>query len=283
MSPLSTLPPSSSASSSSSPATHPVATASGMPMSITAEKDELFAPQAHQRNARQQQQQQLQDKHGRRPPQAQEVRFSTPAGTVVGDEMRPTSSEGDGDSPGVFFAGGTGTRDGGSGDGGSSENLGERGSAGARRSSRRVSNIGGSTSSRGRAASGKGREARATESASGKSENVAERGGGLARVDSTGSASSSGSGNTGARGGGRCEVPGCSTQPRYAPNGETRPRFCGVHKLPGQMNVVSRCCKHPDCSKVPHFGNDRQRPLYCGEHKLNGMVNVANRRQEDPC
>ncbi|CAN0545867.1 unnamed protein product, partial [Laminaria digitata] len=56
------------------------------------------------------------------------------------------------------------------------------------------------------------------------------------------------------RGGGRCEVAGCATQPRYAASGAVRPRFCGLHKLPGQMNIVSRCCKHPDCSKVPHFG-----------------------------
>lgn len=84
--------------------------------------------------------------------------------------------------------------------------------------------------------------------------------------------------DTGARGGVRCEIPGCTTQPRYAENGAVRPRFCGLHKLPGQMNIVSRCCKHPECSKVPHFGNDQERPLYCGQHKLPGMVNVANRR-----
>lgn len=83
---------------------------------------------------------------------------------------------------------------------------------------------------------------------------------------------------TGVRDGSRCEVPGCATQPRYAPNGASLPRFCGLHKRPGHMNVVSRCCKHPSCSKVPHFANDRERPLYCGEHKLQGMVNVANRR-----
>lgn len=96
-------------------------------------------------------------------------------------------------------------------------------------------------------------------------------GGGSASGDSSGT-------GTGARGGGKCAFPGCTTQPRYAANGATRPRFCGLHKLPGQINIVSRCCKHVGCSKVPHFGNDQERPLYCGEHKLAGMVNVANRR-----
>lgn len=95
----------------------------------------------------------------------------------------------------------------------------------------------------------------------------------------TKSAGRSGGGTgTGARGGGRCEFPDCTTQPRYATQGSSRPQFCGLHKLPGQVNVVSRCCKHPGCNKVPHFGNNQERPLYCGEHKLEGMVNVANRR-----
>lgn len=97
-----------------------------------------------------------------------------------------------------------------------------------------------------------------------------------ARSKSTGR--SGGATGPGARGGGRCEFPDCTTQPRYATPGSTRPQFCGLHKLPGQVNVVSRCCKHPGCNKVPHFGNNQERPLYCGEHKLEGMVNVANRR-----
>lgn len=104
------------------------------------------------------------------------------------------------------------------------------------------------------------------------------RGGATSDGSGTGVGRGGRGGATGTRGGGRCEVSGCTTQPRYAASGATRPRFCGLHKLPGHVNVVSRCCKHPGCSKVPHFGNDRERPLYCGQHKLSGMVNVANRR-----
>lgn len=37
-----------------------------------------------------------------------------------------------------------------------------------------------------------------------------------------------------------------------------------------------RHCRHPECGKRAHFGNERKKPLYCSTHKDHGMIDVVH-------
>jgi len=42
-------------------------------------------------------------------------------------------------------------------------------------------------------------------------------------------------------------------QPNFHTAGNARGLFCSTHKEPGMVNVVSKPCQHPGCTKQPSF------------------------------
>ena len=42
-------------------------------------------------------------------------------------------------------------------------------------------------------------------------------------------------------------------QPNFHHAGNARGLFCSTHKEPGMVNVVSKPCQHPGCTKQPSF------------------------------
>eukprot|EP00903_Cladosiphon_okamuranus_P015947 g14730.t1 len=81
----------------------------------------------------------------------------------------------------------------------------------------------------------------------------------------------------------KCVSPGCTKGPSYGPAEGKKPLFCSRHRLPDHINVVSPRCAQDGCSKGPSFGciDTGNKATYCAKHKLAGMVNVVSRNCEE--
>lgn len=80
-----------------------------------------------------------------------------------------------------------------------------------------------------------------------------------------------------------CRHAGCSTNPHYNYPSETKPLYCGKHKLDNMVDLVHKTCQHPNCRTRPIFNtSDQNTPIYCIKHKLPNMVDVANNRCSYP-
>lgn len=75
----------------------------------------------------------------------------------------------------------------------------------------------------------------------------------------------------------RCEK--CDKKAYYNTPGSRSPRFCGIHREPGLVNVVCTKCKEDGCMKQPCFNFPGKNAWFCAEHKDEGMVNLRER----PC
>lgn len=74
----------------------------------------------------------------------------------------------------------------------------------------------------------------------------------------------------------RCEK--CDKKAYYNTPGSRSPRFCGIHREPDFINVVSTKCISDGCVKQPCFGFEGKSPKFCAAHKEDGMVNIRERR-----
>ena len=79
----------------------------------------------------------------------------------------------------------------------------------------------------------------------------------------------------------QCQEDACTKKPTFGKTGG-RPLYCQKHRLDGMIDVVTRLCEAPDCSRTD---TNLRKPIYalpgeprgrfCTAHKLAGMVNVA--------
>ena len=72
----------------------------------------------------------------------------------------------------------------------------------------------------------------------------------------------------------------CGKQALYDYSGQ-RPKYCGKHKEPEMINVVSKKCEYPGCGSLnPSFNYpDQTKGKYCGKHKEPEMINVLEKRK----
>ena len=62
----------------------------------------------------------------------------------------------------------------------------------------------------------------------------------------------------------RCQQPGCSKRPCFGLPGQ-RPCFCGTHRSPEMVDVISHKCAYPGCSHPTGHEGNRTRSKFCGE------------------
>ena len=74
-----------------------------------------------------------------------------------------------------------------------------------------------------------------------------------------------------------CIQKGCKTRPSFNLEGE-KAKYCGLHKLEGMVDVISKRCIHEGCRHGPSFNIEGQQAKYCSLHKLEGMVDVKGVR-----
>ena len=75
----------------------------------------------------------------------------------------------------------------------------------------------------------------------------------------------------------RCEK--CDKKAYYNTPDSRSPRFCGIHREPGLVNVVCTKCTIDGCMKQPCFNFEGKISKFCADHKEKGMVNLRER----PC
>ena len=72
---------------------------------------------------------------------------------------------------------------------------------------------------------------------------------------------------------------GCNTRANCNKIGETKPLYCGKHKLDGMEDVVSKICIFEGCNTRASCNKiGETKPLYCGKHKLDGMEDITHKR-----
>jgi hypothetical protein len=77
----------------------------------------------------------------------------------------------------------------------------------------------------------------------------------------------------------KCIHAGCKIRPTYNIDGKKTPLYCNSHKLEGMLNVINIRCIHPNCKKTPTYNTKgKTKPLYCNSHKLEWMLNVIDNR-----
>jgi hypothetical protein len=75
-----------------------------------------------------------------------------------------------------------------------------------------------------------------------------------------------------------CQHPGCSTQPVYNFEGESKGAFCVTHMKEGMINVVNKTCQHPGCPTRPVYNFEGEsKGAFCAEHKELTMIDVKNK------
>jgi hypothetical protein len=77
----------------------------------------------------------------------------------------------------------------------------------------------------------------------------------------------------------RCIHENCKTQPNYNYEGQTNAVYCSTHKLDGMINIITRTCIHDNCKTQPNYNYDGEsKPKYCSMHKLDGMIDIRNKK-----
>jgi len=79
-----------------------------------------------------------------------------------------------------------------------------------------------------------------------------------------------------------CGYAGCNKRSSFNFANERRPKFCGQHKLPEMVCLISKC-SHPGCGKAGgfNFQGMGSKGSFCMEHKLEGMNSHAGRVCEE--
>ena len=77
----------------------------------------------------------------------------------------------------------------------------------------------------------------------------------------------------------RCDFPGCSKHPSYGVAGSKKAEFCVAHAKEGMVDVCSKRCGHPGCIKRSSYGTPgSKKPQFCIHHALKGMIDVVSKR-----
>lgn len=81
-----------------------------------------------------------------------------------------------------------------------------------------------------------------------------------------------------------CAHPNCSRQPCHGmADTRNKAEMCAVHSLDGMVNVKNLLCNRPNYSKRPSRGMvGSKKAEMCSEHALKGMVNVVSRTCAHP-
>jgi hypothetical protein len=79
----------------------------------------------------------------------------------------------------------------------------------------------------------------------------------------------------------RCKHLNCTTRPTFGKLGKSA-EYCKDHKEQNMVNVVSKRCKHPNCKRRPTFGKPGCKVEYCKDHKEEEMVDINNKRCKHP-
>ena len=82
----------------------------------------------------------------------------------------------------------------------------------------------------------------------------------------------------------RCGHPGCTKQPLYGVEVSKKAEFCAGHKKEGMVNINNnKRCGHPGCNKQPSYGVEGSNMKeFCAQHKKDGMINVNCKRCGHP-
>jgi len=76
-----------------------------------------------------------------------------------------------------------------------------------------------------------------------------------------------------------CKYEGCKKRSVFNKESETKPLYCGTHKLKDMINITSPTCIHEGCRIQPMFNKEGEPTgLYCASHKLEGMIDVKNKK-----
>ena len=78
----------------------------------------------------------------------------------------------------------------------------------------------------------------------------------------------------------RCKHANCTTRPSYGKEGQQR-EYCKDHATEGYVNVVSKRCKHPNCTTIPSYGFKGYTPECCATHKTSDMVRYPRKYNID--
>lgn len=73
-----------------------------------------------------------------------------------------------------------------------------------------------------------------------------------------------------------CEHESCTKTPSFSEIG-TKPKRCGVHRVPGDVNVRHKLCINEGCVDRARFGNHGSPATHCGKHRVDGSRNVTMR------
>ena len=77
----------------------------------------------------------------------------------------------------------------------------------------------------------------------------------------------------------KCIYVGCKNQPTFNYKGVNRGLYCSIHKLNTMVNIVNKTCKTENCKTRPNYNYENKiGGIYCGIHKLDGMINVTSKR-----
>ena len=81
-----------------------------------------------------------------------------------------------------------------------------------------------------------------------------------------------------------CESEGCGTRASFNKEGETKGRFCVLHKEPGMINVIDKTCESNGCGTRPTYGIPGYKTSRCYKHRIKGMIRNSNSKcKENKC
>ena len=73
-----------------------------------------------------------------------------------------------------------------------------------------------------------------------------------------------------------CEHESCTRTPSFSAVG-TKPKRCGDHRAPGDINVRHKMCLIEGCLERARFGPHGSTAIHCGKHRVEGSQNVTIR------
>lgn len=77
----------------------------------------------------------------------------------------------------------------------------------------------------------------------------------------------------------RCDHPGCSKHPSYGRKGSKKAEFCVAHAAADMVDVCSKRCGHAGCTKRSSYGAPgSKKPEFCLHHAKETMIDVVSKR-----
>ena len=76
-----------------------------------------------------------------------------------------------------------------------------------------------------------------------------------------------------------CEVEDCNTKAFFNFPGTKPGKYCGKHRLEGQINIYNKTCAFDDCLKRPLYNIEGEKNgLFCKTHKEEDMIDVKSKK-----